>query len=120
MASSPTILPEATRRVDFVFGIGYGDDIAKAKATIERLVSEDSRSLADPAPLIVVSELADSSVNITTASVGKRCRLLGLVLRPDREGEADLRSGRHLHSRSHSAMCICIRKAPEAAGSRLG
>jgi small conductance mechanosensitive channel len=57
---------EATRRVDFVFGIGYGDDIAKAKSIIERLVKEDSRSLADPAPLIVVSSLGDSSVNITT------------------------------------------------------
>ncbi len=56
---------EATRRVDFVFGIGYGDDIAKAKSTIERLVTEDERSLSDPAPQIVVSELADSSVNIT-------------------------------------------------------
>ncbi|TNF87140.1 MAG: mechanosensitive ion channel [Gammaproteobacteria bacterium] len=57
---------EATRRVDFVFGIGYSDDIAKAKATIERLVKEDGRALADPAPQIVVSELGDSSVNITT------------------------------------------------------
>lgn len=57
---------EATRRVDFVFGIGYSDDITKAKATIERLVLEDDRTLADPAPMIVVSELADSSVNITT------------------------------------------------------
>ncbi len=57
---------EATRRVDFVFGIGYGDDIAKAKSIIERLVKEDSRSLTDPAPLIVVSSLGDSSVNITT------------------------------------------------------
>jgi small conductance mechanosensitive channel len=57
---------EPTRRVDFVFGIGYSDDIAKAKATIERLISEDSRALTDPAPLVVVSALADSSVNITT------------------------------------------------------
>ena len=57
---------EATRRVDFVFGIGYSDDIAKAKATIERLISEDGRALSDPEPQIVVSELADSSVNITT------------------------------------------------------
>jgi len=57
---------EATRRVDFVFGIGYTDDIAKAKATIERLVKEDGRSLSEPEPQIVVSELADSSVNITT------------------------------------------------------
>ncbi len=57
---------EATRRVDFVFGIGYSDDIAKAKAIIERLISEDSRSLSDPAPQIVVSNLGDSSVDITT------------------------------------------------------
>ena len=57
---------ESTRRVDFVFGIGYSDDIAKAKATIERLINEDGRALSDPAPQIVVSELADSSVNITT------------------------------------------------------
>jgi small conductance mechanosensitive channel len=56
---------EATRRVDFVFGIGYDDDIAKAKAILERLVTEDERTLKDPAHLIVVSELADSSVNFT-------------------------------------------------------
>ena len=56
---------EATRRVDFVFGIGYDDDIAKAKATLQRIVSEDERVFSDPEPLIVVSELADSSVNFT-------------------------------------------------------
>ncbi|MEZ5552048.1 MAG: mechanosensitive ion channel [Pseudomonadales bacterium] len=57
---------EATRRVDFVFGIGYDDDISKAKAIIERLVTSDDRALSEPAPLIVVSSLGDSSVNITT------------------------------------------------------
>ena len=56
---------EATRRVDFVFGIGYGDDIKKAKEVIARLVDADERAMKDPAPTIVVSELADSSVNIT-------------------------------------------------------
>jgi small conductance mechanosensitive channel len=56
---------EATRRVDFVFGIGYGDDIKKAKEVIARLVDADERALKDPAAKIVVSELADSSVNIT-------------------------------------------------------
>ena len=56
---------EPTRRVDFVFGIGYEDDVGKAKAVLARLVKEDSRSLADPAPVVVVSELADSSVNFT-------------------------------------------------------
>jgi small conductance mechanosensitive channel len=56
---------EPTRRVDFVFGIGYGDDIAKAKGIIERLIGADERALPDPAPQIVVSALADSSVNLT-------------------------------------------------------
>lgn len=56
---------ESTRRVDFVFSIGYGDDIGKAKAVISRLIEADKRALSDPEPLVVVSELADSSVNLT-------------------------------------------------------
>jgi small conductance mechanosensitive channel len=54
-----------TRRCDMSFGIGYGDDIDKAKATIKRLVEEDERSLKDPEPMIVVGGLGDSSVNLT-------------------------------------------------------
>jgi len=53
----------ATRRVDMVFGIGYDDDLLKAKEIITRILGEDKRILADPAPVIVVGELADSSVN---------------------------------------------------------
>lgn len=53
-----------TRRVDFTFGIGYGDDIDKAKKIIEDVLTSDERVLEDPAPQIVVAELADSSVNI--------------------------------------------------------
>jgi len=56
---------EETRRVDFVFGIGYDDDIAKAKATLQRIFAEEDRVFTDPEPLVVVSELADSSVNFT-------------------------------------------------------
>ncbi|TQV75371.1 mechanosensitive ion channel [Aliikangiella marina] len=52
-----------TRRVDMVFGIGYDDDIKKAKNLIMKVLEEDERILADPAPLVAVSELADSSVN---------------------------------------------------------
>ncbi|MBT8129968.1 MAG: mechanosensitive ion channel [Gammaproteobacteria bacterium] len=52
-----------TRRVDMVFGIGYGDDILKAKEVITGIVEADERILKDPAPLIAVGELADSSVN---------------------------------------------------------
>ena len=52
-----------TRRVDLVFGIGYDDDLRKAKRVLERILGEDSRILKDPAPVVAVSELADSSVN---------------------------------------------------------
>ena len=52
-----------TRRVDMVFGIGYGDDIKKAKDTLMQIITSDSRVLKDPAPVVAVSELADSSVN---------------------------------------------------------
>jgi small conductance mechanosensitive channel len=54
---------KGTRRVDFVFGIGYEDDIDKARKVIEGIIAEDNRVLKDPAPMVAVSELADSSVN---------------------------------------------------------
>jgi small conductance mechanosensitive channel len=52
-----------TRRCDMVFGIGYGDDIDKAKKILTDIIEADERCMKDPAPQIVVSELADSSVN---------------------------------------------------------
>ncbi len=52
-----------TRRVDLVFGIGYGDDLKKAKSVIEEIISKDSRILQDPEPIVAVLELGDSSVN---------------------------------------------------------
>jgi len=52
-----------TRRVDFVFGIGYDDDLKLAKKTLEEIISSDERVLREPAPFVAVSELADSSVN---------------------------------------------------------
>ena len=57
---------KGTRRVDFVFGIGYEDDIDKARKLIEGIIAEDNRVLKDPAPMVAVSELADSSVNFVT------------------------------------------------------
>jgi len=51
------------RRIDMVFGIGYDDDIKKAKAILEGILNEDDRILKDPAPTVAVSELADSSIN---------------------------------------------------------
>lgn len=52
-----------TRRIDMVFGIGYGDDIRKARDILQNIVDADERILKDPAVKIAVSELADSSVN---------------------------------------------------------
>jgi len=52
-----------TRRVDLVIGIGYDDDIARAKGILEAIIKKEERILEDPATNIAVSELGDSSVN---------------------------------------------------------
>ena len=54
---------EPQRRVDMTFGIGYGDDTAKAREVMMGLINADDRILKDPEPFVAVSELADSSVN---------------------------------------------------------
>jgi small conductance mechanosensitive channel len=54
---------KGTRRVDMVFGIGYDDDIDKAKQIMADVLGKDDRILKDPPIQIAVSELADSSVN---------------------------------------------------------
>lgn len=57
------ISARATRRIDMVFGIGYGDDIKKAKDILMAAMESDERILKDPAPMVALAELADSSVN---------------------------------------------------------
>lgn len=52
-----------TRRVDLAAGISYADDIDKARAAIEAVLKEVPGILDTPAPDILVSEMADSSVN---------------------------------------------------------
>lgn len=52
-----------TRRLDLVFGVSYSDDIDKVRGILKKIADADSRILKDPAPMIVVSELGDSSVN---------------------------------------------------------
>lgn len=54
---------KGTRRVDLEVGIGYGDDIDKARDILTAIVAEDNRILKDPEPTIAVSALGDSSVN---------------------------------------------------------
>ncbi len=54
---------EPKRRVDFVFGIGYKDNIDKTKAVLKQIIESDERVLMEPVPFIAVKELGDSSVN---------------------------------------------------------
>jgi len=52
-----------TRRIDMVFGIGYDDDMLKAKKIMADILTAHELILAEPAPAVAVAELADSSVN---------------------------------------------------------
>lgn len=54
---------EPQRRVDWKFGMAYGDDVENFKSAIREFIDEDERILKDPEPFIGLSELADSSVN---------------------------------------------------------
>ncbi len=55
---------QSTRRVDWEFGISYGDDVDKAYAQLTKLIEADERILKDPVPFMALKTLADSSVNI--------------------------------------------------------
>ncbi len=52
-----------TRRVDLTIGVEYGTDVDKVLKALKNLAENDKRVLSTPAPLFVLSELADSSVN---------------------------------------------------------
>ncbi|MGB0332885.1 MAG: mechanosensitive ion channel family protein, partial [Planctomycetota bacterium] len=54
------------RRVDMVFGIGYGSDFARAQAVLLEILTSHDKVLEDPEPNVRVHELADSSVNLIT------------------------------------------------------
>ncbi|PLW96346.1 MAG: mechanosensitive ion channel protein MscS [Marinilabiliales bacterium] len=56
---------QENRRVDWNFGIAYGDDYDKAKSLILDLLKTEEKVLKDPAPFVALGEMADSSVNIT-------------------------------------------------------
>ncbi len=60
-----------TRRAQWVFGIAYGDSFQKAQKILKRILVEDPRVLKDPEPMIFLSELNDSSVDITVRAWAK-------------------------------------------------
>lgn len=54
-----------SRRFQFVIGISYDDNIKEAREVILKVIEEDGRVDKNPAAEVFVSELADSSVNLT-------------------------------------------------------
>ena len=54
---------EENRRVDMTVGVAYDADLSKVRDVLNDIISKDDRILSDPPPLVVVGELADSSVN---------------------------------------------------------
>jgi len=64
------LTPDTRRRIELVIGIGYEDDIDTARAAIMRIMTADKRILEQPAPDVVVYELADIAVRL-----GVRCHV---------------------------------------------
>lgn len=59
-----SVTDQDIRRIDESYGIGYGDDINTALSILRQIAADEPRILDNPAPLIQVDMLGDSSVNI--------------------------------------------------------
>ncbi|MGM0533170.1 MAG: mechanosensitive ion channel family protein [Campylobacterota bacterium] len=83
-----------TRRVDMTFGIGYDDDLKKAKEVLNQIVDGNEKILKDPAPVVAVAGLGESSVDFTVRAWVNRPDYLDVLwgvteevkLRFDQEG----------------------------------
>ena len=69
---------EDQRRVDMVFGIGYGDDIKTAKEILKNMLEKDDRVLKEPNYQIIVSTLNESSVDITVRAWCEKANYWGI------------------------------------------
>ena len=61
-----------TRRMEFILGIGYGDDMDKAIKAVNAVLKKEKRLLEDPATLVAVNSLGDSSVNLVIRAWAKK------------------------------------------------
>ena len=100
-----------TRRCDIAVGIAYEDDIGKAIAAITSVIEADERAFTDPAPLVAVTDLGDSSVNFTVrawCNAGDRWPMMldltkNIKERLDQEGISIPYPQRTIHMASASA-----------------
>lgn len=60
-----------TRRLDFTFGIGYDDNIDQAKDILMKLITEEANVMKDPAPVVFIENLNDSSVDFRVRAWSK-------------------------------------------------
>ncbi|WP_107037982.1 mechanosensitive ion channel family protein [Brumimicrobium mesophilum] len=63
---------QPTRRVDFTFGFGYGEDLKLAKQTVLDILNSHPKVMQDPAPFVKLGSLGDSSVNLTVRVWSKK------------------------------------------------
>jgi small conductance mechanosensitive channel len=82
-----------TRRNDLVIGISYSDDIARAMEIVQTVLRSDSRVLHDPTPVVAVSELADSSVNLVVRPWCRKEDYWGLRFDLTRKLKEELEAG---------------------------
>ncbi len=54
---------EPTRRINFVFGVGYDSNIKQTKDVLMNVLASHPKVLKDPKPMVTLTELADSSIN---------------------------------------------------------
>jgi small conductance mechanosensitive channel len=76
--------------VDLTFGISYGDDIKKAKDVLMAMARSDPRVLKDPEPMVAVSALGDSSVNLVVRPWTKPEDYWGVFFDMTEKGKLDL------------------------------
>ena len=68
-----------TRRIDFTFGIGYDDNIDQAKEILMKLITAEEHVMKDPAPVVFIENLNDSSVDFRVRAWSKSSDYWGIV-----------------------------------------
>lgn len=119
------VTAETVRRVDMMFGIGYADDIPKAEAILEDIVQSHELVMKDPAPVVRLHELADSSVNFVVRPWVRRDDYWDVYwsitrdvkLRFDAEGVSIPFPQRDVHVYTQDSAGAALPEAPESAGS---
>ena len=101
-----------TRRVDLTVGISYSSDIGKSKEVIEGVLKANPKILPDPAFMIEVVEMADSSVNLVVRPWCKTEDYWDVFFQREPGGKRSLGSGRYRDPLPASG-CPFLRKHPK-------